>query len=227
MDSSEPTNVATLAEECRRLTAALRLAEQDRQHLLYELHDGVIQDLTAAALRFDAANRPANSANEDYASGLRLLRGSIAEARRLLRGTAIDPLAADGLVIGLEQLVAKAGREWQLPVAFVTNCRQYQVTTAEQHLLVRIAQESLANAWKHARATEVEVQLTERDDCLELVIADNGVGFEPALNPAGHFGLESIRARAAALGADVVLDTAPNHGTRIVVRLPKAGERRT
>jgi signal transduction histidine kinase len=228
LDTTELAEIATLRQECRRLTEALRLAEQDRQHLLYEIHDGVIQDLTAASLLLDGAGRQASfnggDASENYAGGLRLLRDSIAEARRLIRGTAIHALAGQDLATMLERLAVKARSDLQLPVSFVASGGPVRLPASVQHLLVRIVQESLANAWKHARATEVEVRLCERDDCLELVIADNGLGFDPALVPPGHFGLESIRARAAALGAELVFDTAPNHGTRVVVRVPTCRE---
>ena len=224
---TEPAEITQPQEECRRLTEALRLAEQDRQHLLYEIHDGVIQDLTAATLLLEGAGRQATfagaEAEENFAAGLRLLRDSIAEARRVLGGTAVTELDT-GLIPSLRRLVTKARSDLQLPVTLVTSCSALEVSPSVQHLLLRIIQESLANAWKHARATEVEIRLSERDDRLELVIADNGVGFDPALVPAGHFGLDSIKARAAALGAELVFDTAPNHGTRVVVRL-KTGER--
>jgi signal transduction histidine kinase len=229
LDSIEPAEIAVLQDECRRLTEALRLAEQDRQHLLYEIHDGILQDLTAASLLLEGAGRQANftppEAGESFAGGLRLLRDSIIESRRLVRGTTLSTLADVGLIPALERLVAKVRTDLHLPVSFIANCSDLVMPASHQHLLLRIVQESLANVWKHAQAREVEVQLTERDDCLELVIADNGIGFDPALVPAGHFGLESIQARAAVLNADLVFDTAADHGTRVVVRLKKPGER--
>lgn len=225
MDNIEPAEVAALRDECRRLTAALALAEQDRQLLLYEIHDGVLQQLTAAALLLEDAGQPATFAtalaSESHARGLRLLRESMAEVRQLLRGTLCQGNAAAHLAPALEKLVDWARTEWQLPAAFVTNCPELTVPASVEHLLLRIVQESLANVWKHAHASEVEVRLLLRDDGLELVIADNGVGFDPALVPAGHFGLESMRARAAALSAELVFDTAPHHGTRITLRLPQ------
>jgi signal transduction histidine kinase len=226
---AEPTEIAALQEECRRFTEALALAEQERQHLLYEIHDGVVQDVTAACLLLESVARhvsfSAPDASENFTSGLRLLRDSIVEARRLLRGTTVLTLQGESLAAALERLVAKARSDLQMPITLETNCQRLEAPPSTQHLLLRIVQESLANAWKHARSSEVVVQLMQREDGLELTIADNGVGFDPALVPAGHFGLESIRARAAALNADLIFDTAPSHGTRIVVRLKQSGER--
>ena len=89
-----------------------------------------------------------------------------------------------------------------------------------QHLLLRIAQEALYNAWKHARASSVQIDLAASHSQLELRISDDGLGFDPALVPAGHFGLESIRERARILRANLQIDSSPGHGARITVQLP-------
>ncbi len=112
--------------------------------------------------------------------------------------------------------------EQGLPATFACDVRDITLPASIQHLLLRIAQESLFNVWKHARASEIEVRLSEEGSKLTLTISDNGVGFDPAAVPAGHFGLEGIRTRARVMGAELLFDTATNHGTRVVVRLPLA-----
>src|SRR5207237_9627316 len=120
----------------------------------------------------------------------------------------------------LSRLVDRFRSEQALPVTISCDGADVALPTSMQHLLLRIAQESLFNVWKHARASAVEVRLVKEDGKLTLTIDDNGVGFDPAAVPPGHFGLEGIRARARVLGADLLFDTAPHHGTRVVVRLP-------
>jgi signal transduction histidine kinase len=216
-------DLAQLQAECRRLTEALALAERDRQLLGYEIHDGVVQDLTAAAMQLEGAGRQATFASPDgqesFAGGVRLLHESIAEARRLISGLATVELDDRGLVSALARLVDKFRADQSLPVTFVNEAGEPTLPRSTQHLLLRIAQESLYNVWKHARATAVEVALRQRGGNLELSIADNGVGFDPAHIPPGHFGLEGIMARARVLEASVIFDTAPDHGTRIAVQL--------
>jgi signal transduction histidine kinase len=213
-----------LEAECRRLSEALALAERDRQLVGYDIHDGVVQDLTAAALLLEGAGRQITFASsevqENYAGGLRLLQESIAEARRLIGGLATVELDSQGLVLALRRLVEKFRADHGLPVRFDCRLADCPLPTSVQHLLMRIAQESLYNVLKHAQATEVEICVARRDEKLELSIADNGVGFEPAHVPPGHYGLDGIRARCVALGASLLIDTAPHHGTRIVVQLP-------
>ena len=217
-------DAATLQAELRRLAEALTLADRDRQLLGYDLHDGVVQDLTAAALLLEGAGRQAQFASpetqESYAGGLRLLRESIAEARRLIRGLATVELDEHGLPAALRRLVDKFRIDQGLPATFVCEAEGLELPPSVQHLLLRIAQESLYNAWKHAQAEHVEVRLARCGGQLELSISDDGVGFDPQHVPRGHFGLEGIRARAKVLDATLEIASAPGQGTRVMVRLP-------
>lgn len=212
-----------LKAERRRLEAALQLAERERQLLGYEIHDGVIQDLTAAAMLLEGAATQATfastAASNSFSHGLRLLRDSIAEARRLIRGAMAVEMDDLGLTAALQRLAERFRNDHGLLVTVDCDVGSISLPISVRHSLVRIAQEALHNVWKHARATEVELRLSLCGDQLELVISDNGVGFDPAVIPAGHFGLDSIRERARLLDADLLFDTAPEHGTRVVVRL--------
>jgi len=214
---------SNLEAECRRLREALALAERDRQLLGYEIHDDVVQNLTAAALLLEGAARQATFASTDlaqtHASGLRLLREAITKARALIRGVAGFEAQNGDFAAALSQLVERFRIELNLPVVFESSWCDAELPASVQHLLLRIAQETLFNAWKHARASRVEVRLAVEDEKLILMVEDDGVGFEPTQVPAGHFGLESLRQRATVLTAELLIDTAPQHGTRIIVRL--------
>ena len=93
--------------------------------------------------------------------------------------------------------------------------------------IVRLVQEALANAAKHARATAIDVRLTAADGRLRVVVADNGVGCDPAApvtsavdGRRGGMGLRSMRERAAAAGLAVQVESAPGAGTRVTVEAP-------
>jgi signal transduction histidine kinase len=210
--------------ELKRLTAALALAERDRQLLGYEIHDGIVQDLTAAAMYLEgnghAAQLASAESQESAAVGLRLLRDAIAAARRLIRGLATVELDDRGLVSALERLAEKFRTEHALPVFFSNTTSDLSLPASAQHLLLRIAQESLYNAWKHAQAHNIQLRLSATAEQLELSITDDGIGFDPTQVFPNHFGLEGMRTRAGVLGADLQIDSQPGHGTRITVRLP-------
>ena len=95
------------------------------------------------------------------------------------------------------------------------------VPSAVEGALVRIVQEAITNAGRHGRASEVHVELSN-GDCLRLVVADDGVGFDPAaVRPDGvHFGLLGMRERVEALGGRLEIASRPGDGTRIEVALP-------
>jgi len=97
-----------------------------------------------------------------------------------------------------------------------------RVSLLAQAQLLRIAQEALANARKHAAACGVHAALELKNDLLTLSVADDGHGFDAAeaANIEGHFGLKTMRERAESIGARFELVTAPGAGSRITVELP-------
>ena len=106
-----PDDETDLRSECHRLIQALELAERERQLLGYEIHDDVVQDLTAAAMQLEGAGRQTTFASPDgmesYAGGLRLLQEGIAKARRLIHGSAGVEIDERGLAPALSRLVER------------------------------------------------------------------------------------------------------------------------
>jgi signal transduction histidine kinase len=94
----------------------------------------------------------------------------------------------------------------------------------EQHLL-RIAQEAVTNALKHAKAQTIWVELEARASMLRLRVRDDGQGFDPSASfsiVGGHFGILGMRERAARLGGKLHLASGPGSGTHIEVSVPFA-----
>jgi signal transduction histidine kinase len=220
--ASLSAQVASLAAERQRLAEALALAERDRQLVGYEIHDGIVQDLTAAALLFEAAGKqatfPSADAKQSFESGVRLLQECIAEARRLIGGLASVPALEESLTEGLQKLIARVQSDQGLLVSVVCEAGDVAWTPLSQHLVLRIVQEALHNAARHARAQRAEVRLARHGDQIELVITDDGVGFDPSCVAPGHFGLDGMRERARILRAALTIDSRAEEGTRIIVR---------
>ena len=87
--------------------------------------------------------------------------------------------------------------------------------------LYRVAQEALNNVLKHAHAGRVTVRLDARDGRAALEVADDGVGFEPALSGGGGFGLPGMRERVERLGGSLWIESAPGAGTRVRAEVPR------
>ena len=144
-----------------------------------------------------------------------LTRGALAEMRTLLvelRPNSLVEVPLPALLRQLtEALAARARMDIQL-----NSAGERKLPADVQIGLYRIAQESLNNVIKHAKASQAVVTL-RMGETVRLTIADNGIGFDPAAVSAGHLGLKIMRERAEAIGAKFSLYSEPGEGTRISV----------
>ena len=199
---------------------------EERARLAREIHDtlaqgfvGISSQLDAVAMCMPAEESPAHK-YLDIAQ--RMARHSLTEARRSvmdLRASILDEhnLGA-ALQSGAQMWTAGTGVEVQVTVAGQPGVLPQEM---EQHLL-RIAQEAVANALKHAQATKIWIKLTTEGRKISLCIVDNGRGFEPkdVFSSLGHFGLLGIRERAERLGGEMRLSSRPGEGTEVEVTAP-------
>jgi len=99
------------------------------------------------------------------------------------------------------------------------------LTTQVETQLFGIGREALTNVVRHARASRASVRVEERGEQLCVEIDDNGCGFDPATTPTGHYGLESMRSRAAEIDALLTITSMRGDGTVIRVEVPLDGGR--
>jgi signal transduction histidine kinase len=153
-----------------------------------------------------------------------LTQGALAEMRALIFELRPGALEEEGLFEALRKHAAAVeGREMvKVSVVCVPNTDLPRLKPAAEEALYRIAQEALHNVGKHARASKVEVCLEAVDGEMTLRISDNGIGFDPRGVRAGHMGLGTMGQRAAALGGEYRVESAPGKGTTITVRVPLA-----
>jgi signal transduction histidine kinase len=220
---------AALREEQGRLRQMLDLLERDRKLVAYEIHDGFAQLVTGAQMLFQAYRSKEavdpEEANETFDAALQLLAEGIAEARHLIGGLRPPFLDEAGVVAAVEYLVDEASRRGGPKIEFVHDLPGQRLEPRLEVAIFRILQESLNNALAHSRSNRVRLALVQSGHRLRIEIEDWGVGFDPAKVKPDRFGLEGIRERARLFGGQLVLDTAPGKGTRLVVELPLAGQR--
>lgn len=192
----------------------------ERSRLARDLHDAVTQTLFSASLIADVLPRLFERNPEEARRRLdelrQLTRGALAEMRTLL--LELRPAALTEAPLGnlLRHLVeATAGRA-RIPVRLTVD-EQGTLPPEAQVALYRIAQEVLNNIAKHSGASEATVTLRQQPDCVELVVADNGCGFDPSKVSSDHLGLGIIGERARAIGADLKVESGIGQGTRITV----------
>ena len=221
---------AEVAVHAVRLTADLQRSrehlvatrEEERRRLRRDLHDGLGAQL--AGLNVQAGTlrrlipRDPDAADELVVELREELRGAIADIRRLiydLRPPALDDL---GLAEALRRLAERYGSENEQPRVSVEAPHDIPYLPAAVEVAVyRIAQEALTNVARHASARSCLVRLAV-DGNVKLEVVDDGVGI-PAGRNAG-VGLSSMRERAAELGGSCVVQSVPEGGARVLVRLP-------
>ena len=190
-------------------------ATGERERWARELHDTIAQDLTGVVLLAQRARREAHPA-EALALLEESARRALDETRALVAASA--PLGIDaGLGPALERLADRFARETGLDVevegAPPALPRDLEV------VLLRVAQEGLANARKHAGAERMRLRIAERDGGVRLVVADDGAGFDPDA-PTSGFGLAGMRERLALAGGRLEVASGAGRGTELVAWLP-------
>ena len=211
---------AALAIENARLyeQAQGAAALEERQRLARELHDSVSQalygiGLGAAAVRSWLETDPTRAIEPtDYV--ISLAEAGLAEMRALIFELRPESLAEEGIVAALEKQAASLRARHALDVVADLG-DEPAVDLEAKEVFYRIAQEALHNTVKHAQASRVELRLAATEAGIELMIADDGRGFEPAADFPGHLGLRSMRERIERLGGTLSIASAPGTGTRI------------
>ncbi len=206
-----------------------RAVAEERERIARELHDGLSQLLgyvntKAMAVRLMVKNRQLEAADQN----LRQLEEASRELFVDVREAIVDLKATEqddaNLAITLKDYTAQFSRLSELPVELVLGPQAESLSlSADIDLqLLRIVQESLTNVRKHTSASSVRVSLQIDDGILELTISDDGKGFTPEdvlAKHHPHFGLSTMRERAEAIGAEFHLDSEPETGTCVAVRL--------
>lgn len=197
----------------------------ERKRIAMDVHDEVGQMLTAMKLQLDLLQSQLGDAAraQQAAEGL---RGLIEDTIEVTRNVALilRPAALDlGLLPALEWLAEDFTLRSEIPCRVEASAGDVALGEKASIELFRIAQESLTNVARHARASQVRLLMRRSDDALEMSVIDDGCGFDPAQAQAsGHFGLLGMRERALRLGGTLLIDSQPGRGATICVRLPSA-----
>jgi signal transduction histidine kinase len=206
---------ADLRASRQRIVAA---QDEERRRLERNIHDGAQQHLVALAVKLRLAK---GLLQKDTDQGRRMLvelRGEIDAALDTLRSLALGiypPLLEEQ---GIAAAIAAQYTRSSLPVRMETDgIGRYPIELEAAVYFCTL--EALQNAAKYAHASEITVSLRERDDAIEFVVADDGVGFDPSANGRGT-GVQGIRDRISVFGGDATIESSPGTGTTVRGRVP-------
>jgi signal transduction histidine kinase len=214
----------SLKKEQELLRHMLDLLERDRELIAFEIHDGFAQQLTGAQLLLESFEelRPAapEEARRAYLEGMRLVRESIHQSRRLVSDLRPPVLGEFGVLPAIEHLIEENRKERGPEVEYSAPDELPRLARPLENALFRIVEESLTNARRHSRSDRVRLEVSLETGWVRVVMCDFGVGFDPCVVDPERFGLRGIRERARLLGGRVQIESAPGRGTSIRVELP-------
>jgi PAS domain S-box-containing protein len=191
----------------------------ERHRLAAELHDDAVQVMATVAMSLENLEREAAG----QAKGrLADLRGMVIDALQRLRTFMSDMQVADATELNLRASLTKILEtiEREHSITFTLEDSVASVPRSIAVGLDHIAREALINVTKHAQASHVDVSLSERDEGIHMMVADDGVGFEvTGARSAEHMGLSSMRSRARSMGGQVQINSHKG-GTRVEAWVP-------
>ncbi len=201
----------------------VKVQEEERRHLARELHDEIGQALTAAKINLQAALEEPDHAKakriHETTAILERLLGQVRQISLNLRPSTLDDL---GLVPALRSLLDEQGRLASVAVRFSAKNMPENLDPEIQTTCFRIAQEAITNAVRHARSTQIRVELSNEHGNLRLQIRDNGSGFdaESAQAQTIGLGLVGMKERAALVGGRTRIMASRGKGATVDVTLP-------
>jgi two-component system NarL family sensor kinase len=205
---------------------AIEASDDERRRIAGDLHDGVVQDLAAANFVLAAAAGKLGPDDRHIAADLELVaatnRRSVGALRTLLAEIYPPNLHAAGLQESLRGVCSALVGE--SATCSIEVQEETEIPTDTEALLFRTAREAIRNAVKHAGATRIDVVVDSQPLGVRLVVADDGVGFDPhqvMARPAhGHLGLRLLSELAVDAGGSLAVESRAGAGTRVVVEVP-------
>ena len=216
----------------------LDVQEQERRHIARELHDQIGQALTALKINLQALDRflPQGEADVYMNESMEIAEKTLQQVRNLsldLRPSLLDDL---GLVPAVRWYLDRQGQRTGIKIKFVAEIGDERLPMQIETTCFRVIQEALTNVVRHAQASRVRVELGQEGNVVDLLMRDDGVGFDvkAAMEDASKgqsLGILGLQERIYMIGGRVQFESVLNHGTEIRAQLPIDGnariERRT
>ena len=212
------------AEE-KIVSTVIETEDNERKRIAKELHDGLGQKLTTAALNFNSFKRDVKVSQKGFPkliTGLNSLNSAIKESREIAHNLMPRSIEQFGFVPSVQSMLAEIDSASDIKFDFYDNLNEERFDQKLEVNLYRVIQEAINNILKYSRAKNVTIQLMKYEHDLVLTIEDDGEGFDVGKVLEGHnsFGLKNMRNRVNSLSGYFHIDSFPHRGTIITVELP-------
>jgi PAS domain S-box-containing protein len=218
-DDQVLTVVRDITEQKRLEREVMNVSNREQQRIGHDLHDGLSQELTGAALLLQAVQHQLKRKDLPEADAVQrieeIVQKAVSHTRTLARGLAPVMIEAGGLSAALEELANGVEQLHPVRCTLRVESRPTEPTEATATHLYRIAQQAVTNALKHAAAKNILIALGENDGRLCLSVEDDGVGIDAKQtgSKATGMGLHIMRYRARVMNATLEIARRPGGGT--------------
>ena len=205
----------------------VRLEERaaERRRIAQDLHDTVLQGIVSAAMQLNVAvdQLPANSpAALRLSRVLELMMHVMEEGRNAVRGLRSSNSASDDLAQAFFRIPQDLGIEVQIDFRVIVLGSARKLRPLIRDEVYHIGRELLVNAFRHSRASRIEVELEYAPRRFRIVVRDDGCGIDAQMLHAGHWGLLGMRARAERVGARLKVWSRAAAGTEVALSVPNS-----
>lgn len=228
-----PTDISVSEYQTRLRRAAVEISlasERERRAIAGDVHDNISQELAIANLRLSELCTGANGELLEALNEIRArVAGALQSCRALTYSLATPALYKLGLIPAVKNLIADYGKSHDLTITADITTDAIVLPPAAEVILYRVIRELLVNVVKHAHASKVELLIKHVGAQLQIVVADNGVGFDLSStndwHPESGLGLFLLRERLWHLGGSFELNSTPGKGTTALLIAPCEGAR--
>ncbi|GAA4218762.1 hypothetical protein GCM10023075_01820 [Streptosporangium album] len=221
MEQSEDRSALIEELEAQRAEVARLSAEHgaltERERLAGEIHDTLAQGFTSIIMLLQAADAQPDPARH-LALAVQTARENLAEARALMAALSPAPLDGSTLDEALVRLADRLGEEAGIAVTFTVHGESRPLPPSAEVVLIRAAQEALANVREHAAAGRVDVSAAYGPRTVTLEVRDDGHGFDPSVAADGY-GLRGMRSRVEQAGGSMRVRSSREGGTVLTVEV--------
>lgn len=211
--------------ELHSIDLMLEGQEKERQRIANDLHDNLGSMLAALKLNFEnlklRKNELQGEENKLYERTDELIEEAYQKVRRLAHAKNAGVFANEGLIPAIKKLAEKLSIPGKLQIQVIAFGFTERLENALEIAIFRTIQELSTNVIKHSNASEATIHLTNHEDNINIIIEDNGIGFNrTAIKTADGMGLQTIQKKITQLGGTLTIDATPGKGTTIIIDIP-------
>lgn len=206
------------------MLAVMQAEENERKRIAGDLHDSVAQKLVVAKLNLEAFGNYLPEMKQEqqqvYDNIFNLVRDSASEVRDLSHSMVPQTVFRSGLTDAIKTFIDKIDQR-NIQVSFAAEGNMANLDENKMTMIYRVVCECIQNALKHAQASQLDISLIAEQDEMDIIIEDNGVGFDPeAPDFTEGLGMQHIRSRVAFLNGRMEINSRPGKGTAIAFYIP-------